>query len=59
PWLNRLTEAFVRLPGQAPDTGYGLGLTIAARAIARHNGKLTFTSADGNGLKAVVELPQH
>ena len=46
PWLNRLTEAFVRLPGQAPDTGYGLGLTIAARAIARHNGKLTFTSTD-------------
>ncbi|MGM8936128.1 HAMP domain-containing sensor histidine kinase [Pseudomonas neustonica] len=59
PWLNKLSEAFVRLPGQPPDTGYGLGLTIAARAIARHQGRLAFTSVEGSGLKAVVELPQH
>ncbi|MEH6564922.1 MAG: HAMP domain-containing sensor histidine kinase [Halopseudomonas sp.] len=56
-WLAKLSEPFVRLPGQPADTGYGLGLTIAARAIARHNGKLSFTCGDGGGLRAMVKLP--
>lgn len=57
-WLNKLSEPFVRLPGQPADSGYGLGLTIAARAIARHNGTLNFTTAHGSGLRAVIKLPR-
>ena len=57
-WLNKLSEPFVRLPGQPADSGYGLGLTIAARAIARHNGKLNFTTAQNGGLRAVIKLPR-
>lgn len=56
-WLNKLSEPFVRLPGQPADSGYGLGLTIAARAVARHNGTLTFTTAKSGGLRAVIKLP--
>ncbi|WVM92842.1 sensor histidine kinase [Halopseudomonas pachastrellae] len=56
-WLSRLSEPFVRVPGQSADSGYGLGLTIAQRAVARHGGKLTFTRNDSGGLRATVVLP--
>ncbi|MEH6492971.1 HAMP domain-containing sensor histidine kinase [Halopseudomonas sp.] len=58
PWLGRLSEPFVRVPGQPADSGYGLGLTIAARAIARHNGSLRFSRAPQGGLRAVIQLPR-
>jgi len=58
PWLDRLSEPFVRVPGQPADSGYGLGLTIAARAIARHNGSLRFSRAPQGGLRAVIQLPR-
>ena len=55
-WLSRLSEPFVRVPGQSADSGYGLGLTIAQRAVARHGGKLTFTRNGSGGLRATVVL---
>ena len=58
PWLSKLSEPFVRVPGQPADSGYGLGLTIAARAIARHNGTLHFSCAPQRGLRAVIRLPK-
>ncbi|GAA6131625.1 HAMP domain-containing sensor histidine kinase [Halopseudomonas sabulinigri] len=58
PWLSKLSEPFVRVPGQPADSGYGLGLTIAARAIARHNGTLRFDCAPQRGLRAIIRLPK-
>ncbi|UAW97357.1 HAMP domain-containing histidine kinase [Halopseudomonas nanhaiensis] len=56
-WLGRLGEPFARVAGQPPDSGHGLGLAIARRAIARHNGSLSFTNAPGGGLQVRVALP--
>ena len=56
-WLSRLSEPFVRVPGQSADSGYGLGLTIAQRAVARHGGQLTFARNSDGGLRATVLLP--
>jgi len=57
PWLSKLGEPFVRVPGQPADSGYGLGLAIAARAVARHNGTLHFGSGTQSGLRATISLP--
>lgn len=56
-WLLRLGEPFLRLPGQTGDSGHGLGLAIAKRAIAMHGGSLTFSRSELGGLKALVQLP--
>lgn len=57
-WLKRLGEPFARLPGQAADSGHGLGLAIARRAIDRHQGQLSFDrSPQLGGLRAVISLP--
>lgn len=56
-WLSRLGEPFLRLPGQTSDSGHGLGLTIARRAISMHGGKLTFSRSELGGLKAIIDLP--
>ena len=37
--------------------GYGLGLSIAVRAMARLGGSLSFENADGGGLEVTLELP--
>lgn len=55
-WLSRLGEPFLRLPGQANDSGHGLGLAIARRAISMHGGKLTFSRSELGGLKAIINL---
>ncbi|SDU15194.1 ATP-binding protein [Halopseudomonas salegens] len=57
-WLSQLGEPFVRLPGQAADSGHGLGLAIARRAIDRHQGQLRFDrSPQLGGLRATISLP--
>lgn len=56
-WLSKLSEPFVRVPGQSADSGYGLGLTIARRAIARHGGSLSFAHSPAGGLRVDVSLP--
>lgn len=55
-WLSQLGEPFVRLPGQATDSGHGLGLAIARRAVERHQGQLSFAASDLGGLKARITL---
>ncbi len=55
-WLSRLGEPFLRLPGQASNTGHGLGLAIARRAINMHGGKLLFARSELGGLKATIHL---
>ncbi|MBL4833844.1 MAG: HAMP domain-containing histidine kinase [Pseudomonas sp.] len=56
-WLERLGEPFLRLPGQADNSGHGLGLTIARRAISIHGGTLAFARSDLGGLQACITLP--
>lgn len=56
-WLERLGEPFLRLPGQAENSGHGLGLTIARRAISMHGGTLSFARSDLGGLRACISLP--
>lgn len=58
-WLGRLGEPFLRLPEQAANSGHGLGLTIAHRAISRHGGTLGFSRATAGGLRANIQLPAH
>jgi len=57
-WLARLGEPFARVPGQPADSGHGLGLAIARRAVARHGGTVTFTNGDHGGLQACLYLPR-
>ena len=57
-WLPRLGEPFARVPGQPADSGHGLGLAIARRAVARHGGSLTFSQAENGGLRACIQLPK-
>lgn len=56
-WLERLGEPFARVPGQAADSGHGLGLAIARRAIVRHGGSLQFANGPAGGLQVRVRLP--
>lgn len=56
-WLAKLSDPFVRVPGQSADSGYGLGLTIARRAIVRHGGSLSFSHNPEGGLRVDVSLP--
>lgn len=58
-WLSRLGEPFTRVPGQPADSGHGLGLAIARRAVARHGGTLDFSLTDTGGLRARISLPRH
>lgn len=56
-WLPRLGEPFARVPGQPADSGHGLGLAIARRAVVRHGGTLTFSRLPSGGLRACIQLP--
>ncbi|SDS62483.1 Signal transduction histidine kinase [Halopseudomonas xinjiangensis] len=56
-WIARLGEPFARVPGQPPDSGHGLGLAIARRAITRHSGTLHFAHTPEGGLQVRVALP--
>lgn len=56
-WLSRLGQPFARVPGQPADSGHGLGLAIARRAVVRHGGTLEFSPAKGGGLCARIRLP--
>ncbi|WP_150303469.1 HAMP domain-containing sensor histidine kinase [Pseudomonas saliphila] len=55
-WISQLGEPFVRVPDQPADSGHGLGLAIARRAVARHAGTLSFSSTESGGFAAVIEL---
>lgn len=58
-WIKRLGEPFVRVPGQPADSGHGLGIAIARRAIARHGGSLHFSPRPSGGLRAEIRLPRN
>lgn len=58
--LARLFEPFVRV-GEARDRdsgGYGLGLSIAQRAVRLHGGEITADNGSDSGLTITIRLPR-
>lgn len=58
--LSRVFEPFFRVEtagGREPG-GAGLGLTIAARAVALHGGTISARNRDGGGLEVAVRMPR-
>lgn len=53
--LKHITKPFVT--GKAPGKGTGLGLAISQKIINEHNGKLSFTSIQGQGTSVKIEIP--
>ncbi len=52
----RLFAAFTRLDGAGQSDGVGLGLTIATRAVERHEGRIWAVSEKGQGAKFYFTL---
>ena len=57
--LHEVLEPFVRLdPARGRDTvGFGLGLSIVAKAVADEGGTLTLSNRREGGLEACILLP--
>jgi signal transduction histidine kinase len=56
--LPRIFEASYRAPEAVSCApGLGLGLSIAAQVIARHDGTIEATPAEGRGTRVTVRLP--
>jgi two-component system, OmpR family, sensor histidine kinase CpxA len=56
--LNRLFEPFFRVDESRGTTnGFGLGLAIAARAVAVHGGTIRAKNVEPHGLRVEIDLP--
>ena len=56
--LARVGEPYFSLDGDgAPDTGTGLGVSVAAQIVRAAGGTFALTSAPGEGTTAVIRLP--
>lgn len=55
--LAHILDPFVRLSGQHNREGYGLGLSIAQRAIQSHGGSIEPKNRRGGGLMVEIILP--
>ncbi len=56
--LERIFEPFVRVgPAAGREGGAGLGLAIAARAVALHRGTIVARNRAGGGLEVLIRLP--
>jgi len=57
--LETIFEPFARVSSarERGSGGYGLGLTIARRAIELHGGRISARNAQGGGLEVTIELP--
>lgn len=59
--LERIFEPFYRAQGGAQEPrrdGTGIGLAVAAKAIALHGGHIVAEPADGGGLRMRISLPR-
>ncbi|MFN7146787.1 MAG: ATP-binding protein, partial [Myxococcota bacterium] len=56
-FAHKLFATFERLHAPGEFDGLGLGLAIAARAVARHGGEIRAEGTPGKGAVVVVELP--
>ncbi len=55
--LGRLLQPFYRSGNQMHTSGFGLGLSIAKKAVAKHSGKLQLQNHPQGGLKVWLEIP--
>lgn len=55
--IEKLLQPFYRAGNQMHTTGFGLGLSIALKAVQKHGGKLNMTSPDDGGLKVEIIFP--
>lgn len=57
--LEYLFEPFYKIRSRedVDSSGYGIGLTIAERAIRLHNGTISAKNGKGSGLTITIELP--
>jgi two-component system OmpR family sensor kinase len=56
--LEKLTTPFYRSGNRMHGDGFGLGLSIARRALEKHGGKLELNNHPDGGLLVQLELPQ-
>ena len=56
--LEQLTTPFYRSGNRMHGDGFGLGLSIARRAIEKHSGQLRVENRSDGGLQVSLELPQ-
>lgn len=56
-YLDRIFKPFERLHSRDEYEGTGMGLAICRRIVERHHGKITATSAPGEGATFLVTLP--
>ena len=55
--IEKLLQPFYRAGNQMHTSGFGLGLSIAKKAIEKHSGKLLMTSPADGGLSVQIVLP--
>lgn len=55
--ITQLLQPFYRAGNHMHTPGFGLGLSIAARAIKKHQGKLELKNQDDGGLLVTIQLP--
>lgn len=56
--LDKLTTPFYRSGNRMHGDGFGLGLSIARRALEKHGGSLTVENHPEGGLQVRLELPR-
>ncbi|MEH6712032.1 MAG: sensor histidine kinase, partial [Paraglaciecola polaris] len=56
--MSKLSQPFYRAGNQMHTNGFGLGLSIAVKAINKHNGELRMSSPDDGGLCVEIILPR-
>ena len=57
--IEKLLQPFYRAGNQMHTQGFGLGLSIALKAIHKHGGQLHMTSPSDGGLSVEVTLPKN
>jgi len=55
--LENMFEPFIRGEPGINGAGFGLGLSIARRAIKAHGGEIAIRNRDGGGLDVLITLP--
>jgi len=55
--LENMFEPFIRGEPGLNGVGFGLGLSIARRAIKAHGGEISIRNRDGDGLDVLITLP--
>lgn len=56
--MSKLLQPFYRAGNEMHTNGFGLGLSIALKAINKHKGELRMSSPDDGGLKVEIILPK-